>query len=69
MPILNIPLFKGIDVSTGTYANIAIRRTHVEKLPDPFTECNQNIENFNSNLTRYLLSTGYKYRQRDCFDL
>jgi hypothetical protein len=64
---------KNIDIPTGFFSNIVIRRTFAEKLGQPYNDCLKDVkslESFNSDLYRYILqSTEFAYCQKDCLQL
>ncbi|RNA28850.1 acid-sensing ion channel 5 [Brachionus plicatilis] len=67
-----VPLFgEGLDLSTGTYSNIALERTITKQMPDPYSECKNNldsIDSFDSEYYRKVFKSNLTYRQTDCFN-
>lgn len=64
------PIFyEGIDVSPGFQTNIGIRRVFIHQIPKPYSCCESNINNYDSNLVKAIINTNISYRQIDCFDL
>lgn len=65
----------GIDVSAGKQTNIAIGRVFVNRLPDPFSDCIDNLDlNHNKNLALQYIEimsnlSNSKYNQKYCLKL
>ena len=65
-------LFEGLSLNVGTLTNIAVHKTYSSKLPSPYSECTDNLNDMNSYDSEYYrmtMSTNNSYRQSDCFDL
>ena len=60
---------EGIDVSTGLETNIIVNRLFINKKEKPFSKCISDIENYGSDIVKYIFDAGYFYRQKDCFDI
>jgi hypothetical protein len=63
---------EGIDVPTGYETNVALSKTSIHKLSDPYSDCiedpNSN-SSFDSELYRLTVENYGKYRIRACFDM
>jgi hypothetical protein len=60
-------LLKGLVAPVGEATAIAIDRVIDQKLPEPYSSCVGDIENYNSKLTKLLIKEGYAYQQNECF--
>lgn len=65
--------YDGLDISTGFSTNLIINKIVTNNLEKPYNECFKNlssIESHDSKLFKFIInSTGYAYRQKDCYDL
>ena len=52
----------GIDIPTGFIGNVGITRMYFKKLPQPYSECVDNIQDYDSVFTKILSQSKYKYR-------
>ena len=62
----------GVDISPGSYTNIAVTRSFSNQLPEPYNNCYEDLttpDKFDSFYYRETLKSGYAYRQVDCFKL
>ncbi|RNA36501.1 acid-sensing ion channel 2 isoform X1 [Brachionus plicatilis] len=61
----------GYDVATGFSTNLAIERIKTKLMPQPYSECIQNldsIDSFDSEYYRKVFRSNLLYRQSDCFE-
>ena len=64
--------FEGFEVSSGTLNNVIVSKTYVSKLQKPYSDCIDgldNINSFDSELFRVIMSTNNSYRRSDCLNL
>jgi len=67
-----ITLSEGFDIATNTETNIGITKVFTKKLPSPYSNCYGNlvnIDDFDSEPYRALISSQKTYNQNQCFDL
>ena len=62
------PSSKEVFVKPGEVTHIQLERTFVEKQPSPYSEC-IDLNSYSSELYDYIINSGQKYRQQDCFEL
>ena len=60
---------EGINVKSATMTNIAIKRTIINKAPQPYSDCIDIKTSYNSILYNHIINSNKDYRQTDCFDL
>ena len=60
---------EGIDISTGLETNVILNRLFIYKKETPYSDCISEIEDFESDLLKLIINSGYAYRQNDCLDL
>jgi hypothetical protein len=68
----SVPLslfFDGLDISTSAETNIHLRRIFTNKLGKPYSNCIDQDDSFDSKFFNLIKSSGFTYRQMDCFDL
>ncbi|RMZ95146.1 acid-sensing ion channel 5 [Brachionus plicatilis] len=61
---------QGLDLASGSYTNIVIKRTTNKQMARPYSECVNNlgsIDSFDSEYYRKVLRSNLTYRQVDCF--
>ena len=64
--------FEGIDLDVGHITNIAVHKSYISKLPKPYSDCTQNLDDinsFDSDLFRFIIKQNNTYRQTDCYNL
>ena len=64
--------FEGIDLDLGHITNIAVYKTYNTKLPKPYSDCTDNLDNinaFDSDLFRFIIKQNNTYRRTDCYNL
>ena len=62
------PSSKEIFVKPGEVTYIQVERTFLEKQPSPYSDCIE-LSSYSSELYDYIINSGQKYRQQDCFEL
>jgi len=62
------PWSKEVFVKPGELTYIQVERTFVEKQPLPYSDCIE-LNSYSSELYDYIIASGQKYRQQDCFEL
>jgi hypothetical protein len=62
------PSSKEVFVKPGELTHIQVERKFVEKQPSPYSECIE-LNSYSSELYDYIVNSGQKYRQQDCFEL
>ena len=64
--------YEGLDLNVGMTTNIALHKTYTSKLPIPYSDCTDELNDINSYDSEYyriIMNTNYSYTQSDCFDL
>ena len=56
-------------INPGVLTNVILSKTIQNNLGKPFNECLKSGESFDSDLFRETISSGFEYRQVNCFDL
>ena len=65
-------VYEGLSLNVGTTSNVAFHKTFLSKIPYPYSDCTDNLNDINSYDSEYYrmtMSTNNSYRQSDCFDL
>jgi hypothetical protein len=65
-------MFEGLSLNVGTMTYIAVHKTYSSKLPFPYSDCTDNLNDigsYDSEYFRMTMSTNNSYRQSDCFSL
>ncbi len=60
--------FEGFDVSVDTMTDVMVRRTFIDRLPAPYSDCSDNIANYGSVFTKMFTEKGLTYRQSHCYE-
>lgn len=62
---------KGYNVPVGTYYEMGFARELTEKLPTPYSDCIQaeDIQNYDSEITRFMVNSSIKYTQSACINI
>ena len=62
----------GVDLPIGFETTVIVKRIFSSKLGEPYNKCIKDVksvDSYDSSLFRSIINkTGYKYRQKDCFD-
>ena len=61
---------QGLSIAPGTYSNLVLGRTTNKQMPQPYSECQSNldsIDSFDSEYYRKVFKSNLTYRQIDCF--
>lgn len=64
--------FEGFDIAPGSQANLIIKKEFIDRLPIPYNECYDNLDDINAHdsiLFKTILELNQTYRQRDCYRL
>ena len=64
--------FEGIDLDVGHITNIAVQKSYISKLPKPYSDCTENLDDinsFDSDLFRFIIQLNNTYRRSDCYNL
>jgi hypothetical protein len=62
------PSSKEVFVKPGEVTYIQFERSFLEKQPSPYSDCIE-LSSYSSELYDYIINSGQKYRQQDCFEL
>jgi hypothetical protein len=62
------PSSKEVFVKPGELTYIQVERTISENQPSPYSDCIE-LSSYSSELYAYIINSGQKYRQQDCFEL
>ena len=65
-------VYEGLSLNVGTTSNVAVHKTFSSKIPYPYSDCTDNlndVSSYDSEYYRMTMSTNNSYRQSDCFDI
>lgn len=63
------PYFNGIKAPTGARTDIAIYKTHIKQLEQPYSDCVKDLSKFDSYLYKLTLNQSKIYSRTACYDL
>jgi hypothetical protein len=61
--------FEGLDIAPSFETNIHLKRFFINKLSKPYSNCVKQEDSFDSRYFNLIKSSGFMYKQIDCFDL
>ena len=60
--------FEGFDAAVDHMVDVKVQRIYTERLPDPYSNCVEDISNFGSIFTETFSEKNLTYRQSYCFE-